>query len=168
MRRRRVRPGEEAARASLLGLLVARAERESSRVYPFRRVGWPMIEACAFVSRVRATPEAQQATSAAPAWMIEAASRHALGVGDVRPSRRGALARLRVLFEVERAFRRIGQGLRFEEIAAATGVDERALWNALQWARRQGSLSDEGECGWFVPGSKEHARAREFLARRAA
>lgn len=58
---------------------------------------------------------------------------------------------------VARAIARLGNGVRGEEIAAATGVPEDAVFAALQ--RMGGEVVDRGDQGWFLRDADPHAAA---------
>lgn len=153
-------------RQRLLGLLVKRAEKKATVVFIERRpvwygsVKWPVISASldayrkACADQLRAVP-AQGALSLDQADIALEAN---LGMGYVRPSRRGAKRRLRELLIVSAALRGLGEGLRFGELLAATNLKESRLDYILCWAAKQRVLVDAGEYGWFFRNSAEYWR----------
>lgn len=139
----------KSARASLLSVLVGRAEQQTARSHPYRRVSWGTIRRglLAVRRRDRELGPRRFALGAAPLWMLDLAL--AADVGRERGSSRGAGLRLSRLLTVARHLRAWGGGLRFEELLALTRMGERELHGALAWAGKKGLLVDLGERGWF-------------------
>lgn len=135
----------------LVGLLARRAEQLTQRTfYPAK---WSQIEqqaekATRHREATRGLRRKVAVQGAVPLWMIAAASCANLGLGE-EGTKRGAQRRLADHLAIESAFAKLGQGIRGEEIAAASGLDEERVFRALKWARKQCALFDGGDSGWF-------------------
>ncbi len=148
-------------RGRLLGLLAQRAERASRWVHPWRRVPWAVIKD-SVEAHLRECADmlwARPARGACSSDDLRIAMETELGRAKAQGSAKAARSRLRDLFIITRALRGLGEGLRFDELLAATNLREARLGTVLHWAQRCNVLRDEGERGWFFPGSDEH-RAR--------
>lgn len=133
------------ARSSFLSVLVNRAEQQSARAHPYRRVSWGTIRRglLAVRHRAREIGPRRSARGAVPVWMLDLV----LAAG-IRPGR-GSGLRLRRLLSVARHLRAWGGGLRFEELLVLTRMGERELHGLLAWAQKKELLIDLGEQGWF-------------------
>jgi hypothetical protein len=146
----------------LVGLLARRAEQLTKQtVFPAK---WPQIEARVEKEirnreETRGLRRKEAVQGAVPLWMIAAASRANLGLGE-EGTKRGAPRRLADHLAIESAFAKLGQGIRGEEIAAASGLDEERVFRALKWAKKQYALFDDGDRGWFF---YEQRHAEEAL-----
>lgn len=148
-------------RSRLLATLTRVAERKTVATYVAgRRVcagqqSWARIaEAHERYAATNATMlSARPATGACSLAQLDAALVTDFGRGSGKPQGRGAKGRLRDLLVIVGVLDGMGEGLRFGELIAATGLDDSRLWFVLRWAERQGVLVSCGEYGWFIAGS---------------
>lgn len=156
------------AHEALLSVLRARAVSLAARTHPYRKVGWPVVEAAVFVASRRGWARARTvgASSGGPSWLVAVAA-----AADLSARRKADRAYLAALLRVARALVAWRGGLRYEELAIVTALPERWLWATLQRAKRERLLVDLGERGWFVdtadgtgPGSVGELRRRPASA----
>ncbi len=165
-------PGTELqdARADLLSTLARRAEQKAivttvaHRMVRYGHVPWSVIEASLATYRESKAVmlSARPAEGAISLDILDIALACRLGIGTVQPRKQGAKRRLRELLLIASALRRLGEGLRFGELLAATGLSEWRLAQILRWAERQGVLAGTGELGWFFRDSAELFRMRRL------
>jgi hypothetical protein len=165
----------QVGRAQLLSLLTKRAEERASFVWFGGRtvhrgdVPWPQLAASIAAYPVEHADmlRARSVHGAASVELLDIALRCDLGRGRRGATGRTARARLRDVFRVVAAMHCLGEGLRFGELLAATGIGETRLAKVLRFGVRAGAFTAAGEYGWFLGGSglaevyQERVKAQE-------
>lgn len=133
-------------RAALLSVLARRAEKLTAFSRPYRRVGWPIIEAAIFVRKAQ-NAGVRSIAGRTPVQLLFLAAAVNLGRGWQNLDR-GARQRLRGVVAIGKALIAWDGGLRGEEIAAITRIPEERVFKLLTWAEKQGAFVNCGERGW--------------------